>query len=173
MDIYIKNREKVTFKNNVVINQKCVLDGDGEVSIGNRVTFGYNLAPHFYGFYELVQARTENSRIVIGDGTFFSNDIVMISNNYIEIGSDCLIGDRVMFIDNDAHEIDPQKRKLGTGISIPIKIGKNVWIGSTVTILKGVTIGNNSVIGCNSVVTHSIPENCIAAGNPARVIRKI
>ncbi|OGT51115.1 MAG: hypothetical protein A3E84_04705 [Gammaproteobacteria bacterium RIFCSPHIGHO2_12_FULL_42_13] len=40
-----------------------------------------------------------------------------------------------------------------------------------VTILKGVTIGNGSIVAANSVVTKSIPENCIAAGNPAKVIR--
>ena len=55
----------------------------------------------------------------------------------------------------------------------PIHIGKNVWIGSNSTILSGVTIGDNAVIGAGSVVTKDIPENMIAVGSPARVIRSI
>ncbi|ANX13961.1 hypothetical protein ABE41_018265 [Fictibacillus arsenicus] len=52
-----------------------------------------------------------------------------------------------------------------------VYIGENVWIGSNCVILPGVTIGNNSVIGAGSVVTKSIPENAIALGNPAKVVR--
>nr|WP_268998954.1 DapH/DapD/GlmU-related protein [Leptospira interrogans] len=52
-----------------------------------------------------------------------------------------------------------------------VVIGNNVWLGSQVIVLKGVKIGDNSVIGAGSVVTKSIPENCLAAGNPAKPIR--
>ena len=57
-------------------------------------------------------------------------------------------------------------------MSAPITIGDNVHLGEYVVILKGVTIGSGSVIGAGSVVTRSIPAGCIAAGNPAKVIRK-
>ncbi len=50
---------------------------------------------------------------------------------------------------------------------------RNVWIGSNSTILPGVTVGDNAVIGARSVVTKDIPENMIAVGSPARVIRSI
>ena len=55
----------------------------------------------------------------------------------------------------------------------PIKIGNNCWIGANAVICPGVEIGPNSVIGAGSVVVDNIPENCVAAGNPCRVIRKI
>lgn len=59
------------------------------------------------------------------------------------------------------------------GSSGKVKIGNNVFIGVESTILKGVTIGDNVIIGAGSVVTHDIPGNCVAAGNPARVIMSL
>ena len=57
--------------------------------------------------------------------------------------------------------------------SKPITIEDNVWIGGGAILLPGVTIGKNSVIGAGSIVTRSIPENCVAVGNPCRVIKHI
>jgi galactoside O-acetyltransferase len=71
------------------------------------------------------------------------------------------------------HPVDSDLRKSGTQFSIPVRIGNNVWIGSNAVILPGITIGDNSVIGAGSVVTHDIPENVIAVGNPCRVLRNI
>lgn len=59
------------------------------------------------------------------------------------------------------------------GSSGRVKIGDNVFIGMHTTILKGVNIGNNVIIGANSVVTKDIPDNCVAVGNPCRVIMNI
>lgn len=56
--------------------------------------------------------------------------------------------------------------------ALPVEIQDNVWIGGGVVILPGVTIGKNSVVGAGSVVTRSIPANCVAVGNPCRVIRR-
>ncbi|MDO8610502.1 MAG: DapH/DapD/GlmU-related protein [bacterium] len=52
-------------------------------------------------------------------------------------------------------------------------IGKNVWITTRCTILPGVTIGDNSIIAAGSVVTKDIPPNCLAGGNPAKIIKKL
>ena len=65
----------------------------------------------------------------------------------------------------------PEER--GDLLPKPVHIGKNVWIGSGSIVLGGVTIGDNAVIGAGSVVTKDIPENMIAVGSPARVIRSI
>ena len=61
----------------------------------------------------------------------------------------------------------------GTVKTKKVVVGQNVFLGSNVVILKGVTIGDNSVIANCSVVTKSIPENVIAAGVPAKVIRRL
>lgn len=58
------------------------------------------------------------------------------------------------------------------GVNLPIIIENDVWIGPNVTIFKGVTIGSGSIISAVSIVTKDIPKFVIAAGNPARVIRK-
>ncbi|CUH97396.1 hypothetical protein P22_3524 [Propionispora sp. 2/2-37] len=57
--------------------------------------------------------------------------------------------------------------------ALPVAIKDNVWIGGGAIILPGVTIGKNSVIGAGSVVTRDIPADCIAAGNPCRVMKRL
>ena len=57
--------------------------------------------------------------------------------------------------------------------SKPITVGNDVWIGGNCTILPGVTIGNNVIIVAGAVVTKDIPDNCIAAGVPAKVIKQL
>ena len=52
-------------------------------------------------------------------------------------------------------------------------LGRNVWIGESAIVAKGVTIGDNTVIGTGAVVASDLPPDVIAAGNPARVVRKL
>ncbi len=115
-------------------------------------------------------------RIVIGNHVGMSSPCIW-SVNLIQFGDHVLVGGDCLFIDNDAHNIDAIERRLPelskNVKSAPIIIGDEVFIGARCTILKGVTIGARSVIGAGSVVTQDIPADCIAAGNPCRVIRKI
>jgi acetyltransferase-like isoleucine patch superfamily enzyme len=71
------------------------------------------------------------------------------------------------------HPLDVERRNKGLEYAYPITVGDNVWIGGNVTVCPGVTIGNNSVIGAGAVVTHDIPDNSLAFGVPAKVVRKI
>ena len=88
----------------------------------------------------------------------------------IYIGDKCLIGHNTV-IATINHEINPKIRR--DLIPKKVVIGNNVWIGSGSIILPGVSIGNNSIIGAGSVVNKNIPGNCIAVGNPAKVIKYI
>ena len=66
------------------------------------------------------------------------------------------------------------RRSSGEGTqSAPIIIEDDVWLGAQSIILKGVTVGARTIIGAGSVVTKSIPADCVAAGNPCKVIRKL
>ena len=67
----------------------------------------------------------------------------------------------------------PEGQEICRTYALPVRIEDGVWIGGGVVILPGVTIGRNSVIGAGSVVTRSIPANCVAVGNPCRVIKQI
>jgi len=91
----------------------------------------------------------------------------------IEVGDDCILADCRIF-DTDIHSIWPDRHSKDAVVSsAPVRIEKNVWIGAAAIILKGVTIGENSVIGAGSVVVRDIPSNCVAAGNPARVVKHL
>lgn len=92
----------------------------------------------------------------------------------ISIGDKCIIGGNVKILDNDFHPADPVIRERTPSESYgaaPIIIGRNVFIGCNSLILKGSRIGDNSVIGAGSVVSGIIPPNCMAAGNPAKIVK--
>ncbi|WP_026889257.1 maltose acetyltransferase domain-containing protein [Clostridium beijerinckii] len=108
----------------------------------------------------------------IGNCFYANFNLVIVDDIDVYIGEHVMIAPNVT-ITPTGHPVDPDLRKPGTQFSIPVKIGNNVWIGSNAVILPGVTIGDNSVIGAGSVVTHDIPENVVAVGNPCRVLREI
>lgn len=109
----------------------------------------------------------KNAKLSLGSG-FFNSNIKIRCTESISIGNDVAISHDVTIMDSDAHEIlDEQYQK-----TLPVRIGNHVWIGTRVTILKGVTIGDDVIIAAGSVVTKDIPSGCLAAGVPARVIRK-
>lgn len=69
------------------------------------------------------------------------------------------------------HGLAPEKRQCL--IPSNVHIGKNIWVGSRSIVLQGVTIGDNSVIGAGSVVTKDVPQNTVAVGRPAKIVKKI
>ncbi len=114
--------------------------------------------------------------IEIGDG-FGISGTTIYSTFSIKIGKNATIGANCKIIDNDFHPINPEYRRLGLNQQYmkraPIYIGDNCFIGMNSIILKGTTIGNNVVVGAGSVVSGKYPDNCIIAGNPAKIIRQI
>ena len=109
----------------------------------------------------------------------------IFSVNHIEIGAYTAIAPNVTICDNNNHPISPEQRRLMRvnppghdsklwkhSVSSPIVIGENCWIGANARICKGVTIGDNSIVAACAVVTKDVPANCIAAGNPAKIVKR-
>lgn len=107
-----------------------------------------------------------------GNGVYGNFNLTLVDDADIYIGDRCMFGPNVT-VATAGHPVEPNLRSRGLQFNIPVRIGKNVWVGAGAMILPGVTIGDNSVIGAGSVVTKDIPANCVAVGNPCRVLREI
>ncbi|MFD1548623.1 sugar O-acetyltransferase [Levilactobacillus fuyuanensis] len=110
--------------------------------------------------------------IHVGQDFYANYDVVMLDGGRITIGNRVLFGPKVGLYTSN-HLFDPTERQLGGCIAKPITIGDQCWLAANVSVMPGVTIGENTIIGANSVVTHDIPANVIAAGNPCHVLRPI
>lgn len=110
--------------------------------------------------------------IEIGENFFANHNLVILDGAKVTIGDNVFVGPNCCF-STAGHPIDKEQRNEGLEFAYPITIGDNVWIGANVVMLPNVKIGNNSVIGAGSVVTHDIPPDVIAVGNPCKVSRKI
>lgn len=154
------------------------LKGNNVFKIGDNFGFssggGLNcLSRNIRGAIEL----EKGANVIVGNNVGISSSCLWIYD-FLRIGDGTKIGADCIILDSDAHSLDyiqrmksdtdrPNAKKSG------ITIGKNVLIGTRCIILKGVRIGDRSIIGSGSVVTKDIPDDCIAAGNPCKVIKKI
>lgn len=120
---------------------------------------------------------SENARLEIGDYVGMSSPTIWVRKS-IRIGNHVNLGGGVILMDTDAHSLNYVDRRDGdvdmaNRLDRPIVIEDDVLVGAFAIILKGVTIGARSVIGAGSVVTKDIPADCVAAGNPAKVIKQL
>lgn len=143
-----------------------------------------------------VKPTVKNPNIIVGDFTYFSDTDFEshVTHHYdfygdrLIIGKFCQIAAGVYFVMNGANhqmnaastfpfyifegwdqEIPPLRELPFKGDTV---VGNDVWIGQNVTVLPGVHIGDGAIIGMNSVVGSDVPPYSVAAGNPARVIRR-
>lgn len=147
----------------------------GKVCIGDNLYFSSGDAVNPIGSNLQGAIYVEGgASLTIGNDVGMSSTRMWIHDS-IKIGNHVKIGGCVLMTDTDAHPIDFMARRSsneGTKAA-PIVIEDDVWVGAHSIILKGVTIGARSIIGAGSVVTKSIPTDCVAAGNPCRVIKKL
>ena len=117
--------------------------------------------------------------IRIGNGCHIGAHAHLTAICGITIGENLLTGTNVIITDNahgatdsmEALQTAPKDRPLLS--KGEVVIGNNVWLANNVCILPGVKIGDGVVVAANSCVTHDLPAYCIAAGSPAKIIKKI
>jgi acetyltransferase-like isoleucine patch superfamily enzyme len=111
----------------------------------------------------------DGARLTVGDHVAMNCGVTIDVWHDVRIGNKVMIAPNVSILDDNRHEIEP-----GAPLYVgPTIIGDNVWIAGNVTILPGVTIGTGSVIAGHSVVSRDVPENSLAGGSPAKVIKSL
>ena len=163
----------------IIFNQK-----GAELTIGDGVTINSSFLSNLVGLYSrtIIVTRTPGAFIHIGDHVGISGATIYARKG-ITIGDNTAIGGNAKILDNDFHPIEAEERvrllsdpKGGDSERIPsreINIGKNCFIGCNSIILKGTVLGDGCVVGAGAVVSGRFEANCVIAGNPARVIRKM
>jgi len=133
----------------------------GEIRIGKNVT----ISKH-------VKIVAQGACVVIGDGVFIGSGSVIVARKGIEIGNESLIAEYVVIRDQD-HRTDTHPIQDAGYSAAPIRIGSDVWIGCKATILRGASVGDRCVIGAHALVKSHIPDDMLAVGTPARVVKRI
>ena len=159
-------KERVAAKKNMIAFNATSPDDVEKRMAAMSKLFGKEIKawiePPFYCCY--------GTHITIGDGTYINFNCNFVDDGKITIGKGVLFGPSVS-IATVGHPINPKLREYM--YTDPVTIEDNCWIGAGTVICPGVTIGKNSVVGAGSVVIKDIPANCVAAGNPCKVIREI
>lgn len=114
-----------------------------------------------------------NGELNIGNQTHIEDIHLAITEPYsrIDIGSDCLFSNEIIFRTGDSHSIIDVHTSQRINFAENIRIGNHVWIGSRAIVLKGSIVEDNCVISTGAIVTSHIPSNSIAAGIPAKVLK--
>lgn len=121
------------------------------------------LAPAFIEF---------GQNLTLGRGVFINSGVTILSSARVSIGARSMLGPDCQLITVFHPLDDVAMRRGGWERTAPIEIGEDVWLGAGVTVLPGVTIGSGTTVGARATVTRSLPENCVAVGTPARVMRR-
>ncbi|MBR3348751.1 MAG: sugar O-acetyltransferase [Solobacterium sp.] len=110
--------------------------------------------------------------ISLGEYVFINTNCYLMDCAKISIGSHTFIGPYCGLY-TASHPLPYKYRNQGLEKALPVTIGENCWLGANVSVMPGVTIGNGCVIAAGAVVTKDLPDNCLAAGVPAKIIRFI
>lgn len=182
----IMKATKVEYSRNLTLKGVPVIfnKNGAKLKIGNNVTIKSSFLSNLVGLYSrtIIVTRAPQAEIVIGDNVGVSGATIYARKG-IYIGDNTCIGGNAKILDNDFHPIDVDDRiKLlndahgGDSDLVPSKeihIGKNCFIGCNSIILKGTVLGDGCVVGAGAVVSGKFENNCVIAGNPAKVIKRL
>lgn len=155
----------ICFPVNAIFNEQYIEIGAGTM-LGPQISLSAGMVPG--------QQMVSQPVVSIGDRCLIGKGSGIVGHLQITIGDDVWTGHHVYITDQNHGYADPDlpisKQVMPER---PVSIGDGSWLGHGTVVLPGATIGRHVVIGANSVVTGTIPDNCVAAGVPARVIRSI
>lgn len=115
----------------------------------------------------------DNGRNIHVGKKFIANyNVTILDIAPVTFGDYCMVGPNCV-IASVNHPTDPAGRRKHIGIAKPVTFGNDVWLGANVTVVPGVHIGNNVIVAAGAVVTKDLPDNCLAGGVPAKVIKTI
>jgi len=160
----VKNAMRITAElNNLVTDDLDKVRKIFNKLLEKKVDETFRIIPPFY--------TNDGHNIRIGKNVFINYACSFMDIGGITIEDDVLIGPKVNLI-TGGHPLTPSERRKQI-LFKPILIKKNAWIGTAATIMPGVTIGENSVVAAGSVVTKNVPPNCVVAGVPAKISKKL
>ena len=147
----------------------------GKIIIGKNFGCNNSLTSNTIGLIQpcIFDIVEENSQIIIGNNVGISGSTINATTSII-IEDNVLIGSGCIITDTDSHPIaynDRIKDDMSKTHRAPILIKEGAFIGARSIILKGVIIGKHSIVGAGSVISKDVPDNCIVAGNPAKLIK--
>lgn len=161
---------KIFYRNYRLIRRPAFIRGRKSINGANGLTTGIGCRFDLEG---------RKKTLFIGENCQLGDYVHIVALQNVTIGDNVLMASKIFISDTNHGEynseyqsspnVPPSQREL---ISLPVKIGNNVWIGENVVVLPGTKIGDGCIIGANSVVNRNIDDNCIAVGAPARVIKK-
>jgi acetyltransferase-like isoleucine patch superfamily enzyme len=154
-----------------VLQPPVRLGGESFIAIGERVFVGPN------SWIEVMQPGSANQMPVIGigDETAIAGFCTITAVRAVTVEPKVLMA-RYVYISDHSHahrSVEQAVKDQGIAKVSPVRICEGAWLGQSVVVCPGVTIGRNAVVGANSVVTHDVPDFCVAAGAPAKVIRRV
>jgi acetyltransferase-like isoleucine patch superfamily enzyme len=153
----------ICFPPNAIFNERFIHVGNGTL-FGPQITLSAGMVPG--------QQMVSDRVISVGDRCLIGKGSGIVGHLQITIGNDVWTGHHVYITDQNhgyrdldlpiSQQVMPEQ---------PVSIGDGSWLGHGTVVLPGATIGRHVVVGANSVVTGDLPDNCVAAGVPARVLK--
>ncbi len=157
-----------SFSSSARVQYPLRLSGERGITIGARVFVGS------HSWLATYETDGHAGRLEIGDGTSIAGFCTLAAITHVRVGRSVLLARNVYVADHHHAYEDPTRPVIDQGLTgiTPVEICDGAWLGQNVVVAPGVRIGRGAVIGANSFVSEDIEDYAVAAGSPARIVRR-